>query len=343
MTAGPLASGGFNSVFGRAGGPPAFGPLAGISLSWAGPAVVARGCPRPKPIAPVAAARIIPTSSFLMAARGRPVREGGDAWRGLAGDRRADRGYQSGWYCCRPRGRHQDQQPGAQRHAAAGEGVVQPLPAAFELPLERGRRDPELRRGLVAGQPLDTAEDYRGPIPFRELAEFVVEDRQKLLARDVGEGIGRRLGRRPALVLNPPGPGRAGVEGHLPGGGVEPTRHGRPPAGRTRLPGQDQERRLAGVVGVGRVAEDPAADAADHRPVPLDQGGEGGLVLVAGESPEQVAIGNRLAAGGGAWRNSGNRAAGRVAIGDLRRVRFNLHPEICHRGRSATPIPSLRS
>ena len=52
---------------------------------------------------------------------------------------------------------------------------------------------------------------------------------------------------------------------------VQPGPERRPPADRARPADEDQERRLEGVVGVVGLAERGAADAPDHRPVPLDQ------------------------------------------------------------------------
>ena len=54
---------------------------------------------------------------------------------------------------------------------------------------------------------------------------------------------------------------------------------------RTGLAGQDQERRLEGVVGRVLVDQGRAGDPEDHRPVPLDQRGEGQF----GRSPARVA------------------------------------------------------
>ena len=45
--------------------------------------------------------------------------------------------------------------------------------------------------------------------------------------------------------------------------------------------GQHQERRLERILRVLRIAEHPAADAQDHRPVPVHQLFEGGLGTVA--------------------------------------------------------------
>ena len=53
---------------------------------------------------------------------------------------------------------------------------------------------------------------------------------------------------------------------------------------------QDQEGRLEHVVGVGVGAEQAAADAEDHRPVPAQQLLEGGLVAVGGEAVEELAV-----------------------------------------------------
>ncbi|MFO0807826.1 MAG: hypothetical protein U0746_04315 [Gemmataceae bacterium] len=81
----------------------------------------------------------------------------------------------------------------------------------------------------------------------------------------------------------------AGVAGHPAGGAVEPTRDRRLPAARLRLLRQDQERGLAGVLGVLLRAERPAADAEDHAGVSGDQERERRLVAV-GESPQQLAV-----------------------------------------------------
>ena len=59
--------------------------------------------------------------------------------------------------------------------------------------------------------------------------------------------------------------------------------------------GQQQERDLERILGQMRVGQQVAADAQDHRPVPLDQGGEGrlGRLATTGEVIEQGAIRHR--------------------------------------------------
>ena len=74
------------------------------------------------------------------------------------------------------------------------------------------------------------------------------------------------------------------------------TRWSQPPSDlvvpdRAGLAGQDEERRLEGVLGVVRVAEDAPADGQDHRPVPRHQGRERRLVAPGDEPPEQRGVG----------------------------------------------------
>ncbi len=65
------------------------------------------------------------------------------------------------------------------------------------------------------------------------------------------------------------------------------------PTDRGRLAGQDQERRLEGVLGLVRVAKDLAADAEDHRAMTFHQGGEGdlgGLIASGCEAIEELRV-----------------------------------------------------
>jgi hypothetical protein len=62
----------------------------------------------------------------------------------------------------------------------------------------------------------------------------------------------------------------------------------------------DQEGDLAAVLGQVPVAQPAATGAQDERPVPPDQGREGGLVTVGNEAFQQLSIGQaaRLRTGG---------------------------------------------
>jgi hypothetical protein len=101
------------------------------------------------------------------------------------------------------------------------------------------------------------------------------------------------------LVSPPAGGHPMGPSGHVAGDAVQPAGEHRRGSDRTRLPHEDQEDRLAGVVGVGLVPEDSTADAEDHRPMPSHQGGERGLVAGGGEPVEQLAVGRLRGRAGG--------------------------------------------
>jgi hypothetical protein len=53
---------------------------------------------------------------------------------------------------------------------------------------------------------------------------------------------------------------------------------------------QDQEGGLKSVVDVGFLPEQATANAANHLPMPLDQGGEGQRVLAFDKTQQQVSI-----------------------------------------------------
>jgi hypothetical protein len=58
-----------------------------------------------------------------------------------------------------------------------------------------------------------------------------------------------------------------------------------------RLAAEHQERCLKRILGVLGLVKDAAADAQDHRPMPPHQGGEGGLIALAGKTLQQLAVG----------------------------------------------------
>jgi hypothetical protein len=59
---------------------------------------------------------------------------------------------------------------------------------------------------------------------------------------------------------------------------------------RSGLSSEDEEGGLEGVLGVGLVAQDAAADVQDHRAVPPQEGRESRLVPLAEEPPEQFLV-----------------------------------------------------
>src|SRR5262249_35735207 len=94
-----------------------------------------------------------------------------------------------------------------------------------------------------------------------------------------------------ALAQSPFRPHRPRFPGRLRGDAVEPVADLLPRHDRGRAAGEDEEGGLEGVLGVVVVAEDPAADAPDHRPVALHQGLEGGLLATRDEAFQELAVG----------------------------------------------------
>ena len=104
----------------------------------------------------------------------------------------------------------------------------------------------------------------------------------------------RRHRRRAGLVLAATGHGRAGSGRDAEGDAVEPAPDRFPVADGGGAADEDQEGGLEGVLGVVLVAEDRTADAEDHRPVTLEQGGERrlrGLVAAVGEPAQELGVG----------------------------------------------------
>ncbi len=71
---------------------------------------------------------------------------------------------------------------------------------------------------------------------------------------------------------------------------MEPGGQSRRQSDRTSAAGQHQKGGLEGILGGVFVAEDSASGGQDHRAVPRDECGEGGLVAPVGEAGEQLAI-----------------------------------------------------
>jgi len=80
------------------------------------------------------------------------------------------------------------------------------------------------------------------------------------------------------------------ISGYGAGYAVEPTAQRGCLANGSGLAGEDQERGLPGVLGVVWVTERPPAHAEDQRSVAFDEHGESGVVLVADESLQQLAV-----------------------------------------------------
>src|SRR5947209_3105869 len=102
--------------------------------------------------------------------------------------------------------------------------------------------------------------------------------------------VGGRSYRRAGLVLLPRGGLRPRLEGSAVGDPVEPASDRYCLADRPRLAGEDEERRLEGVLGVGLVAQYAAADVEHHYPVTAQQGMKSSLILLCMELLEEFMV-----------------------------------------------------
>jgi hypothetical protein len=140
------------------------------------------------------------------------------------------------------------------------------------------------------GVPLEFAQDDRHSIPLGKAGEFFLHERGEVRVGIVrggrGEGVELLRGRK-----CDPGGSLPEFEGGVDRHPVQP-----PPdalaANRSGLPGQDEERRLERVLGVGFGTEDTTTGGPDGVGVPADQEFEGSRVPLSGEPPGEIPIGN---------------------------------------------------
>jgi hypothetical protein len=187
-----------------------------------------------------------------------------------------------------------DAQPERRGQASAHQAAPQPFAAAGQADLHRPDRPAKLARHFLAGVSFEVTEHERRAVRLAQAAELLVEHAAEVVRRlDDAGGRGDFGGR---LVLVRPSPARRApdLSGGAEGDAVEPASARGPVPDRAGLAEQDEEGRLKGVLDVVRVAQGVPADAEDHRPVPVDQGREGGfrgLAASCEEAVEQLSVG----------------------------------------------------
>jgi hypothetical protein len=167
------------------------------------------------------------------------------------------------------------------------EPLPQPPPGPRQPRFDRSLRTLKDRCRGSQRVPLKVAQDERVPQAGREAVDRRVKVAGEFGRLGPGDRAGPRVDRlgreRPAPPQVEPGPD---------GDAVQPGRDGRGSADRGGLAGQDQEGGLKRVLGRVVVREDPAAGRPDHRPVPVGEEFERGLVAVGDEPGDQVGVGH---------------------------------------------------
>ena len=156
---------------------------------------------------------------------------------------------------------------------------MQPLSSACQPALYRAERPAQPLGGLFVRDPLQAAEDHRQAIGFGEMVDLVVDDRPELVtgnAVGVFHGECLRVGPRsfPGFL---PLSSRSQPHRDSPRHAMQPAAQGIVVSHGFGSSRQDEKRGLEGVFGKVRVKEQPAADAQDHRSVPLDECGKRGF------------------------------------------------------------------
>ncbi|MCI0462074.1 MAG: hypothetical protein L0Z62_34410 [Gemmataceae bacterium] len=171
---------------------------------------------------------------------------------------------------------------------------MQPCPGAFESPPGRAGRPAELAGRFLLSTSLQAAQDQRQAIPLRQPLQLLVQGGKQFANRHLFERVAGGGRNRLTLMMLAAQAGAARLETDVAGDTVQPAGQRRGPAYRRRLPGQQQERRLEGILGGGLITEDAATNAQHHRPVPAHQLGERLVVLSADIALQQDGIGRGI-------------------------------------------------
>ena len=141
----------------------------------------------------------------------------------------------------------------------------QAFPAADQPGLDRPDRAVQSPRGLLVGQPLEVAEDQRQPVLLRQPVEFLVELRPGLGGRSCGRCVSPPFLHPCAPAARRRAASARDFAATRPSDAEQPARDRIGLADRGRLAGEDQERRLEGVLGGVLVAQHVAADPEHQR------------------------------------------------------------------------------
>ncbi len=168
----------------------------------------------------------------------------------------------------------------------------QAVAGSGQAALHGAQRPAQLVRCLIVGQALKVAEHKGQAVSLGEPIDFLVELRAGIGAGPFAFGSCGHFATSP-FVRATPGGGRLGLGRDPQGDAVQPAPERFRFLDRSSLPGQNQERGLAGVLSVMVVADHLPADEENHRRVAFHQGrkrGLGGIPRMRDEPREQLSI-----------------------------------------------------
>ena len=161
-------------------------------------------------------------------------------------------------------------------------------PALGQPAAHRALGAPQIIRGLVAGHPVEVAEDDRQAEPIGEPLDLLVQDRAEVVGCP---GLGGPQQARGLLDIAAASGGGPGLERGPVSDPVQPGPQRVPAADRPGLAEQQHEGGLERVIGGVRVLQHGLAGVQHQRPVPRHQRGERRLVAAGDEPLQQPGVG----------------------------------------------------
>src|SRR5262245_15088392 len=173
----------------------------------------------------------------------------------------------------------------------ASQPLRQHRPRPRQPSRKRAIRHADLTSSLLAGLPLQVAEDDGDTILVGQAAQLLVEQRLQVVP-EVLFGHGGFWHLRHLPLSGPPFGGCCSrLQRRLVGHTVKPVGDHLPRYDRCRLPDEDEEGGLEGVFGVVVIAEDTATHAPDHRTMPMYEGCKSRFFVPADVVLQQLPIG----------------------------------------------------
>ena len=140
------------------------------------------------------------------------------------------------------------------------------------------------------GFALQVAEQERQPVPLGQPRNFFVQDRSPIVERIIiGLILDNRIADQSFAGFQASGIS-LGPSSDPIGDPVQPTPQCPSAADRPRLADEDQESRLKGILSRLMVPNYRGAGIQYHRPVSLDQGREGGVILFVEKPLQELSI-----------------------------------------------------
>src|SRR5258707_965871 len=175
--------------------------------------------------------------------------------------------------------------------SAVFRGACMKPPATLQTALHRGRGPSQPSRRFLLRQVLQIAKDKWLTEPLRQRGQLGVQNRSYLAPAEFVGRMERRGNDSSGLDLLPSRRCRLSLVCHAVSDAMQPTPQCVSLANRAGFACQNKESGLKRIFSVVDVVQHPAADAEDHRAMPLHQLRESRLVMSFHIALEKIAVG----------------------------------------------------